>query len=57
MCEEFKPLLEIIEKNEKNYDIDKIKEAFNFAAVGLIEIQIGKANRNGVCLITCSKKF
>ncbi len=32
MCEEFKPLLEIIEKNEKNYDIDKIKEAFNFAA-------------------------
>ena len=32
MCEEFKPLLEIIEKNEKNYDIDKIKEAFAFAA-------------------------
>ena len=32
MCEELKPLLEIIEKNEKNYDIQKIKEAFLFAA-------------------------
>ena len=32
MCEEFKPLLEIIEKNEKNYDIQKIKDAFLFAA-------------------------
>ena len=32
MCEEFKPLLDIIEKNEKNYDIQKIKDAFFFAA-------------------------
>jgi len=32
MCEEFKPLLDIIEKNERNYDINKIKEAFLFAA-------------------------
>ena len=32
MCEEFRPLLEIIEKNEKNYDIEKIKKAFDFAA-------------------------
>lgn len=32
MYEEFKPLLEIIEKNEKNYDINKIKEAYAFAA-------------------------
>ena len=31
MYEEFKPLLEIIEKNEKNYDINKIKEAYAFA--------------------------
>ena len=32
MCEEFKPLLNIIEKNEKNYDIKKITDAFLFAA-------------------------
>ena len=32
MCEEFKPLLEIIEKNDKNYDIQKIQDAFVFAA-------------------------
>ena len=32
MCEEFKPLLDLIEKNEKNYDIQKIKDAFLFAA-------------------------
>ena len=32
MCEELKPLLDIIGKNEKNYDINKIKEAFSFAA-------------------------
>ncbi len=32
MFDELKPLLEIIEKSEKNYDIQKIKEAFLFAA-------------------------
>ena len=32
MCEELKPLLDLIGKNEKNYDIDRIKEAFTFAA-------------------------
>ncbi len=32
MCEEFKPLLDVIEKNEKNYDLQKIKDAFAFAA-------------------------
>ncbi|MBO5879459.1 MAG: bifunctional (p)ppGpp synthetase/guanosine-3',5'-bis(diphosphate) 3'-pyrophosphohydrolase [Clostridia bacterium] len=32
MYEELKPLLDLIEKNEKNYDIEKIKEAFLFAA-------------------------
>ncbi len=32
MCEEFKPLLDLIGKNEKNYDLDRIKEAFSFAA-------------------------
>lgn len=32
MYEEFKPLLNIIEKNEKNYDIKKITDAFLFAA-------------------------
>lgn len=31
MFKECKPLLDIIEKNEKNYDIDKIKEAFLYA--------------------------
>ncbi len=32
MFTECKPLLDIIEKNEKNYDIEKIKEAFLYAA-------------------------
>lgn len=32
MCEELKPLLDLIGKNEKNYDLDRIKEAFSFAA-------------------------
>ncbi len=32
MYEELKPLLDIIEKNEKSYDVQKIKEAFLFAA-------------------------
>ena len=32
MCEELKPLLDLIGKNEKNYDLDRIKEAFYFAA-------------------------
>lgn len=32
MFEELKPLLDLIEKNEKNYDIPRIKEAFLFAA-------------------------
>ncbi len=32
MYKDLQPLLEIIENNEKNYDIDKIKEAFLYAA-------------------------
>ncbi len=31
MFAELKPLLDIVEKNEKNYDIDKIKKAFTYA--------------------------
>ena len=32
MYKELQPLLDLIEKNEKNYDIDKIKSAFTYAA-------------------------
>lgn len=32
MYKELQPLLDIIENNEKNYDMDKIKEAFLYAA-------------------------
>lgn len=32
MYEELQPLLSVIEKNEKNYDIEKIKQAFLYAA-------------------------
>lgn len=32
MYEELQPLLDLIGKNEKNYDIDKIKSAFTYAA-------------------------
>ena len=32
MYKELQPLLDLIEKNEKNYDIDKIKSAFSYAA-------------------------
>ncbi len=32
MYKEFTPLLDVISKNEKNYDIDKIKKAFEYAA-------------------------
>ena len=32
MYKELQPLLDIILKNEKNYDIEKIKEAFLYAA-------------------------
>lgn len=32
MFEELKPLLDLLERNEKNYDIPRIKEAFLFAA-------------------------
>ena len=32
MYKELQPLLDLIEKNEKNYDIDKIKSAFAYAA-------------------------
>ena len=31
MYTELKPLLDLVEKNEKNYDIDKIKRAFEYA--------------------------
>ena len=32
MYKELQPLLEIIEKNEKSYDLDKIKKAFEYSA-------------------------
>ena len=32
MYKELTPLLDIISKNEKNYDIEKIKKAFEYAA-------------------------
>ena len=32
MYKELQPLLDLIEKNEKSYDIDKIKSAFTYAA-------------------------
>ena len=32
MYKEFQPLLDVIEKNEKNYDLDKIKQAFEYSA-------------------------
>lgn len=32
MFEHMRPLLEVIEKNEKNYDLDKIKSAYRYAA-------------------------
>ena len=32
MYTELKPLLDLIEKNEKNYNLDKIKEAFSYSA-------------------------
>ena len=32
MYELLKPLLDLIEKNEKNYDINKIKEAYLYAS-------------------------
>jgi GTP pyrophosphokinase len=33
MYKELQPLLDVIEKNEKNYNLDKIKQAFNYAAL------------------------
>ena len=32
MFKELQPLLDIIEKNEKSYNIDKIKSAFEYSA-------------------------
>ena len=32
MYKELQPLLDVIEKNEKNYDLDKIKQAFEYSA-------------------------
>ena len=31
MFTEMKPLLDVLEKNERNYDLEKIKQAFLYA--------------------------
>ena len=33
MYKELQPLLDVIEKNEKNYNLEKIRQAFSYAAM------------------------